>query len=74
MWAPLASGAYRGWPLAVGFLLVGLASATWLAAALAAGRLEWRRTPLDLPVLLLLGLVAVQLAWKDRMEGRARGD
>jgi len=60
-WAPLASGAYHGWPLAVAFLLVGLAAAAWLAGAVGAGRLEWRRTPLDLPVLLLLVLIAVQL-------------
>jgi len=31
VWAPLASGAYHGWPLAVAFLLVGLAAAAWLA-------------------------------------------
>jgi tetratricopeptide (TPR) repeat protein/O-antigen ligase len=66
VWAPLASGAHHGWPLAVAFLLVGLAAAAWLAAALAAGRLEWRRTSLDLPILLLLGLVAVQLAVGNR--------
>jgi tetratricopeptide (TPR) repeat protein/O-antigen ligase len=66
VWAPLASGAYRGWPLAVAFLLVGLAAAAWLADALVVGRLEWRRTPLDLPVLLLLGLVAIQLAVGNR--------
>ncbi len=66
VWAPLASGAYQGWPLAVAFLLVGAAAAAWLAAALAAGRLEWRRTPLDLPVLLLLALIAVQLAVGNR--------
>jgi tetratricopeptide (TPR) repeat protein/O-antigen ligase len=46
----------------VAFLLIGVAAAAWLAGALLAGRLEWRRTPLDLPVLLLLGLVAVQVA------------
>ena len=66
MWAPLASGAYHGWPLAVAFLLVGLAAAAWLAAGLAAGRLEWRRTPLDLPALLLFALIAVQLALGNR--------
>ena len=66
MWAPLASGAYHGWPLAVAFLLVGLAAAAWLAAGLAAGRLEWRRTPLDFPALLLFALIAVQLALGNR--------
>ena len=62
LWAPLAFGAYHGWPLAVAFLLIGVATAAWLAAALRAGRLEWRRTPLDRPVLLLVALVALQLA------------
>lgn len=66
MWAPLAFGAYRDWPLGIAFLLVGLAAAAWLAAGLVAGRLEWRRTPLDLPVVLLLGLVGVQLALGNR--------
>ena len=66
MWAPLASGAYHGWPLAVAFMLVGMAAAAWLAAGLAAGRLRWRRTPLDLPVLLLFALIAGQLALGNR--------
>jgi hypothetical protein len=66
VWAPLASGAYRGWPLDVAFMLVGMAAAAWLAAGLAAGRLRWRRTPLDLPVLLLFALIAVQLALGNR--------
>jgi tetratricopeptide (TPR) repeat protein len=43
-----------------------VAAAAWLAAALLGGRLEWRRTPLDLPVLLLLALVAVQVAVGNR--------
>jgi tetratricopeptide (TPR) repeat protein/O-antigen ligase len=50
----------------VAFLLIGLAAAAWLAGALAARRLEWRRTPLDLPVLLLLALVAGQVALGNR--------
>jgi len=66
VWAPLASGAYHGWPLAVAFVLVGVAAAAWLAAGLAAGCLEWRRTPLDLPALLLFALIAVQLALGNR--------
>jgi putative inorganic carbon (hco3(-)) transporter len=66
VWAPLASGAYHGWPLAVAFVLVGMAAAAWVAAGLAAGRLEWRRTPLDLPALLLFALIAVQLALGNR--------
>jgi tetratricopeptide (TPR) repeat protein len=43
-----------------------VAAAAWLAAALRAGHLAWRRTPLDLPVLLLLALVAVQLLLGNR--------
>jgi tetratricopeptide (TPR) repeat protein/O-antigen ligase len=43
-----------------------VAATAWLAAALLAGRLAWRRTPLDLPVLLLLALIAVQLALGNR--------
>jgi tetratricopeptide (TPR) repeat protein len=66
LWAPLASGAHRGWALSVTFLLVGLAAAAWLASDLRAGHLEWRRTPLDLPVLLLLALVVGQLALGNR--------
>ncbi|HEX9818215.1 MAG TPA: O-antigen ligase family protein [Methylomirabilota bacterium] len=48
------------------FLLIGVATAAWLAAALRVGRLEWRRTPLDRPVLLLVALVALQLALGNR--------
>jgi tetratricopeptide (TPR) repeat protein len=66
LWAPLAFGAHQGWPLAVAFLLIGLAAAAWLASGLHAGRLEWRRTPLDLPVVLLLALVAAQVALGNR--------
>src|SRR6266850_91669 len=46
----------------LGALLVGVAAAAWLASALGAGVLEWRRTPLDLPLALLLLFVLVQLA------------
>ena len=49
VWAPLASGAYRGVPLAVLTVLVALALAAAAGGMLAARRLEWRRTPLDLP-------------------------
>lgn len=66
LWAPLAFGAHRGWGQSVAFLLAGLAAAFWLAAGLRARRLGWRRTPLDLPVALLLGLVALQLAIGNR--------
>ena len=58
VWAPLASGSHHGSSLAVAFVLVGIAAAIWLAAGLLAGRLEWRRTPLDLPALCRLDLIA----------------
>ncbi|HTO12186.1 MAG TPA: O-antigen ligase family protein, partial [Candidatus Binatia bacterium] len=60
--ASLAGGAWDGWALAGAFLLIGAAAAAWLAEALWAGRLAWRRTPLDLPIALLLAFVLVQLA------------
>ena len=66
MWAPLASGAYRGWALATAFLLVGVAAAAWLLAALAERQLSWRRTPLDLPLALLLVLVLLQIVLGNR--------
>ena len=66
VWAPLASGAYRGWPLAIAFLLVGATAAAWLVAALVERQLQWRRTPLDLPLALLLGLVALQIVVGNR--------
>ena len=62
VWAPLASGAYRGVPLAVATVLVALALAGAVGGGLAARRLEWRRTPLDLPLALLTLLVLAQLA------------
>ncbi len=62
VWAPLASGAYRGWPLAILTVLVVVGLAGWLGGMLVARRLEWRRTPLDLPLGLLAALVLVQLA------------
>ena len=66
MWAPLASGAYRGWALATAFLIVGVAAAAWLLAALAERQLSWRRTPLDLPLALLLALVLLQIVLGNR--------
>jgi tetratricopeptide (TPR) repeat protein len=66
IWAPLASGAYRSWPLAVALLLIAIAVAAWLAAMLVARRLEWRRTPLDLPLALLAGVLLLQLLLGNR--------
>ena len=60
--APVAFGAWDGWALTGAFVLIGVAAAAWLASALGAGVLEWRRTPLDLPLALLLPFVLVQLA------------
>jgi hypothetical protein len=62
VWAPLASGAYRGWPLAIAELLALVGVLLCVLGMLRAGRLEWRRTALDLPLGLLVALVLVQLA------------
>lgn len=61
LWAPLASGAYRGWPLAITELLTLGGLTLWVLAMARARRLEWRRTALDLPLALLLALVLLQL-------------
>ncbi len=66
IWAPVASGAYRSWPLAVALLVVAIAVAAWLAAMLVARRLEWRRTPLDLPLGLLAAVLLLQLLLGNR--------
>jgi tetratricopeptide (TPR) repeat protein len=62
LWVPLASGAYRGWPLAITELLTLAGLLLWVLSMARAGRLEWRRTALDLPLALLLALVLAQLA------------
>ncbi|MBI4634804.1 MAG: O-antigen ligase family protein [Candidatus Rokubacteria bacterium] len=61
LWAPLANGAYRGWPLAIAEVLALLGLLLWVLRMLAARRLEWRRTALDLPLALLTALVLLQL-------------
>ena len=61
LWAPLASGAHRDWPLAALQLLALAGLLLWVLGMLARGRVEWRRTALDLPLGLLIGLVALQL-------------
>ena len=66
IWAPLASGAYRSWPLAVALLLIALSIAAWLGAMLVARRLEWRRTPLDLPLALVTAVLLLQLLLGNR--------
>lgn len=66
LWAPLASGAYRGWSLAITQLLTLFGLFLWVLKMLAERRLEWRRTALDLPLALLIALVLVQLAVGNR--------
>ncbi len=62
VWAPLAAGAYRGWPLAATQLVLLSGLVLWVLRMAASGRLEWRRTALDLPLVLLVGVVLAQLA------------
>ncbi len=66
IWAPLARGAYRGWPLVVVELLTLAGLVSWILSMVADRRLEWRRTALDLPVGLLLTLVLVQVVLGNR--------
>ncbi len=66
LWAPLASGAYRGWPLAIAELLALLGLLLWVLRMAVERRVEWRRTALDLPLALLVALVLVQLALGNR--------
>jgi tetratricopeptide (TPR) repeat protein/O-antigen ligase len=66
LWPAVAGGAHRGWPLAVTELLALGGLALWFLAMLREGRVEWRRSALDLPLALLVGLVAVQLALGNR--------
>ena len=49
VWAPLASGAYRGWPLAILTVLVVVGLGGWLGGMLVARRLEGRGPPLRPP-------------------------
>jgi tetratricopeptide (TPR) repeat protein/O-antigen ligase len=62
VWTAVAAGAYRPWPLALAQLLVLGALACWIVSMAGRGRLEWRRTVLDLPLALFALLVVVQLA------------
>src|SRR2546426_10482130 len=61
LWPALTGGAHAGWPLAATQLLVLLSALAWALGRVAAGRLEWRRTALDLPLGLLVVLIAAQL-------------
>jgi tetratricopeptide (TPR) repeat protein len=62
----VASGADRGWPLAVAELLVVLGLLCWLLGMVAERRLTWRSSALDLSLVLLIVLVLVQLAVGNR--------
>src|SRR5438309_1832812 len=66
MWAPLAFGAHKGWPLAITELLALLAFSTWVLGMLVRQRIEWRRTSLDLPLALLVTFVLLQLVLSNR--------
>jgi tetratricopeptide (TPR) repeat protein len=61
LWPALAGGGHAGWPLATTQLLVLLSALGWALSMAASGRLEWRRTAVDLPLGLLLLLIALQL-------------
>jgi tetratricopeptide (TPR) repeat protein len=62
LWPALAFGAYLGWPLAVTEMLALAGIVLWILGMLAARRIQWRRTALDLPLGLLALLVLAQLA------------
>ena len=62
LWPAVSGGAHAGWPLAATQLLVLAALVAWVVGMVVRGRLEWRRTALDLPLGLLLLLVLLQLA------------
>jgi hypothetical protein len=66
VWAPLATGGYWPLPLAIAELLTLLGVVFWVVGMAGRGRLEWRRTSLDLPMALLVALVLVQLALGNR--------
>jgi tetratricopeptide (TPR) repeat protein/O-antigen ligase len=62
VWAPLGLAGTRPLQLAITQLLALIACLAWVLDMIAARRLEWRRTALDLPLALLIALVLVQLA------------
>lgn len=61
-WPAVASGGYKGWSLATAQLLALAGSLVWLARMIVRGRLEWRRSVLDGPFVLLVLVIGVQLA------------
>ena len=66
LWAPLAIGARWGWPLAILQLLTLLGLLLWVLRMVADGRLEWRRSAVDLPLALLVAVVGFQLVLGNR--------
>ena len=66
LWPPLSGGAHEGWPLSVTQLLVLVGLLFWFIEMLGAGRLQYRRTALDLSLALLILLVLLQIAVGNR--------
>src|SRR5262245_20489002 len=62
LWPALAGGAHVGWPLAATQLLILAALFLWLLSMAGSGRFEWRCTALDLPLVLFIALIFLQLA------------
>lgn len=62
MWSALASGGYRGWPLAGAHALALVGMLLWVADMVHRRRLAWHHTPLDAPIALLVALVIAQIA------------
>ena len=66
LWPPLAIAADRPWPLAILQLLTLLGLLLCVLRMMGDARFEWRRSAVDLPLLLLLALVLIQLALGNR--------
>ena len=66
IWAPVSAGFPAGWPPAIIQLLTVLVLLAWGLGMLVDRRLEWRSSALDVPVVVLLALVAGQLALGNR--------
>jgi tetratricopeptide (TPR) repeat protein/O-antigen ligase len=64
--APLLFGSRSLWPFATIELFTAAGVAAWFLAMIVERRLEWRRTSLDLPVGLLIGIVALQMLVGNR--------
>ena len=62
LFAPLFYGSVEGWPLAIVELLALVAVLTWISKMIAEGELVLVRTPLNVPFLLFVGVLFLQLA------------